>query len=95
MFPPSRAAKKLMRSRHDNKIAGVCGGVARYLDVDATLVRLVWLMMTLLAGWGLLGYLLAWIIMPMEPPPEAAPATAPASAPAPGSSFASQTAPNR
>jgi len=65
--PPPRAAKKLYLSRKDKKIAGVCGGFAEYLDMDPTLVRLIWVMMALFAGWGLLGYLIAWLVIPEEP----------------------------
>jgi phage shock protein C len=60
-------SRRLMRARYDKKIAGVCAGVARYLDLDTNLVRLVWLLCFLLAGTGLLAYVIAWIIMPMEP----------------------------
>jgi phage shock protein C len=65
--PAPTESKKLMRSRTDKKIAGVCGGFAEYLDVDATLVRIVWLMLAIFGGWGVLGYLIAWIVMPEEP----------------------------
>ena len=64
---PIPAARKLYLSRSDRKIGGVCGGLAVYLDMDATLVRLIWLMAALFAGWGLLGYLIAWIVIPKEP----------------------------
>lgn len=68
MRPPApRPAKKLYLSRTDKKIAGVCGGVAQYLDMDATLVRVIWVMTALFAGWGLLGYLIAWLVIPEEP----------------------------
>jgi phage shock protein PspC (stress-responsive transcriptional regulator) len=87
MFTPAVSHKKLMRSRRDKKIAGVCAGFAEYLDLDATLVRLVWLMLVFFGGWGLIGYVVAWIIMPGEPetPPAAAiaPSTAPQPAPNP------------
>ena len=65
--PP--APKKLMRSRADRKIAGVCGGMAHYLDLDVTLVRLVWVLVTILAGIfpGVVVYVLAWIVVPEEP----------------------------
>jgi phage shock protein C len=65
--PP--APKKLMRSRSDRKIAGVCAGMAHYLDLDVTLVRLVWVMVTILAGIfpGVVVYFLAWIVIPEEP----------------------------
>jgi phage shock protein C len=68
---------KLSRPRDDRKIAGVCAGFARYLAMDVTLVRLV---VTILAFWppgaGLIGYLVAWMIMPNDPLrlPEAPPA---------------------
>lgn len=65
--PP--APKKLIRSRADRKIAGVCSGIGAYLDLDATLVRLVWAFVTLLGGVlpGVVVYILGWIIMPEEP----------------------------
>jgi phage shock protein PspC (stress-responsive transcriptional regulator) len=85
MFTPVRVQKKLSLSRHDKKIAGVCGGFAEYLELDPTLVRLIWLMLTLLAGWGLVAYIVAWIVMPQEdealPAVEAAPVVAPQPAP--------------
>ncbi len=59
--------RKLYRSRADKKIAGVCAGFARYFDLDTTLVRLVWLLCFLLAGTGGLAYIIAWIVVPMEP----------------------------
>jgi len=65
--PAPRPAKKLYLSRSNKKIAGVCGGFAEYLDMDPTLVRLIWVMMALFAGWGLLGYLIAWLVIPEEP----------------------------
>ena len=68
MCAPATSGKKLTRSRRDKKIAGVCGGFAEYLDMDPTLMRLIWVMLALFAGWGLLGYLIAWIIMPEAPP---------------------------
>jgi phage shock protein C len=58
-------AKKLRRSRTDRKIAGVCAGVANYLDLDTTLVRVVWLL-CLLGGFGLIAYLVCWVLMPEE-----------------------------
>lgn len=76
IVPLYPARKKLTLSRTDSKIAGVCGGIAKYLDVDATLVRILWVMLALFVGWGIVGYLIAWIIMPNEPLPQAA--TAPA-----------------
>jgi phage shock protein C len=59
--------KKLARSRTDRKIAGVCAGFADYLEVDVTLVRILWLMLAFFGGWGIFGYIIAWIVMPDEP----------------------------
>ncbi len=76
MVTPSQSGKKLTRSRRDKKIAGVCAGFAEYFGVDTTLVRLVWVVITLFGGCGLVGYLVGWIIIPLEP--ETVPAGAPA-----------------
>lgn len=57
--------KKLTRSR-DKEIAGVCGGLAEFLGLDKSIVRIVWLLCILLAGTGLLAYLVMWIVMPEE-----------------------------
>ena len=63
---PARAVeRRLTLSTRDKKIAGVCAGFARYLDVDVTLVRIVWLILVFMPpGVGLIGYLLAWLVMP-------------------------------
>ncbi|HLV36305.1 MAG TPA: PspC domain-containing protein [Spirillospora sp.] len=60
-------AKKLYRSRRDRQIAGVCGGIAEYLNVDATVVRLVVVLLTLMGGPGLLLYLILALVIPEEP----------------------------
>lgn len=69
--------RKLMRSSTDRKIAGVCGGVAEYFDVDPTIVRVVWLLVVLCGGTGLLLYVILWIVLPLAPLPlpPAAPST--------------------
>lgn len=59
--------KRLYRSRKDQQIAGVCGGVADYLGVDPTLVRLLWVIFALAGGPGLLLYVIMWAIVPEEP----------------------------
>ncbi len=59
--------KKLYRSKSDKKLAGVCGGLSQYLNIDSTVVRLVWLACCLFCGAGLLLYAIAWIVMPEEP----------------------------
>ncbi|GAB4249573.1 MAG: hypothetical protein Kow00129_10350 [Thermoleophilia bacterium] len=60
-------AKRLYRSREDKIIAGVAGGLAEYLEVDATLVRVLWVLITLMGGSGFLAYLILWIIVPARP----------------------------
>ena len=59
--------KKLYKSAMDKKIAGVCGGIAEYFNVDATLIRLAWVLFSLLGGSGLLAYIIAALIMPEQP----------------------------
>ncbi|MFC5677592.1 PspC domain-containing protein [Aeromicrobium endophyticum] len=57
--------KKLTRSRDDRWIAGVCGGIAEYTGIDATVVRLVLVVCTILgAGSLIVGYVVAWVLMP-------------------------------
>jgi phage shock protein PspC (stress-responsive transcriptional regulator) len=55
---------KLYRSRENKMIAGVCGGLAEYFQIDVSLVRLVWILMVVAAGSGVFLYILAWIIVP-------------------------------
>ncbi len=61
------ARKRLMRPRADRKIAGVCAGFAEYFDLDVTVVRLTWLIVSFMTGVGLLAYPIAWIVIPEEP----------------------------
>ncbi|MCB9004363.1 MAG: PspC domain-containing protein [Ardenticatenaceae bacterium] len=56
--------KRLMRSMNDRMVAGVAGGLAEYLGVDATLVRVAFVILALAGGPGLLIYLILWLIMP-------------------------------
>jgi phage shock protein C len=66
--PEGTPGRRLMRSRYDKKIAGVCGGMGQYSDMDPTLVRILWLLLLFgLPPVGLIGYIAAWIIMPQEP----------------------------
>jgi len=51
---------------YDKKIAGVCAGFARYLDMDVTLMRVLWLIVAFTTGVGFIGYIIAWICMPRE-----------------------------
>ena len=61
------ARKRLIRPRAGRKIAGVCLGFAEYFDLDVVLVRVVWLLASIMTGVGLLAYPIAWIVMPEEP----------------------------
>jgi len=57
-------SKRLTRSRTNRTIAGVCGGIAEYYGWDPTLVRVAWIVLTLLGGSGVLLYLIFWLVMP-------------------------------
>ncbi len=61
--------KRLYRSRSDRKIAGICGGLGQYLDADPTVVRLITIVLGLVTGVlpFVIGYLIAWWIVPDEP----------------------------
>ena len=59
--------RKLYRSRTDRKLAGVCGGLAQYFNMDATLIRVLFVVLAVLGGSGLVIYLAMWIIVPNEP----------------------------
>ena len=60
-------ARKLYRSRSNRQLAGVCGGLAEYFNIDATLVRVLFVVFAVLGGPGLLAYILLWIIVPEQP----------------------------
>jgi phage shock protein PspC (stress-responsive transcriptional regulator) len=64
---PATDERRLRRSTSDRQIAGVCGGLAEYIQVDATAVRLVWVVLSIFCGaviGGVIVYLLAWVIIP-------------------------------
>lgn len=58
--------KRLYRSEKNKVIAGVCGGIAEYLNVDPVIVRLIWVVASLAWGAGIIAYLLAWLIIPKK-----------------------------
>ena len=58
--------KKIMRSREGRKIAGVCQALANFFGLDVSIIRIVWLLAVLLAGTGLLAYLICWLVIPEE-----------------------------
>lgn len=60
--------KKLYLSDTNKKLGGVCGGMGEYFDIDPTLVRVIFILITLLSfGLGIIGYLLIWLIIPRKP----------------------------
>ena len=75
----ARRDTPLYRDTEDQKIAGVCAGLARYFDVDTTLVRVVFVALSIFGGWSLVAYLLLWWLV--DPAPATTGATAPPPAP--------------
>ena len=59
--------KKLYRSRTDKKVCGVCGGLAKYLNMDVSIMRILALTLVLFAGGGLLAYIICALVIPEEP----------------------------
>ncbi len=59
-------AKRLYRIEYGKRIAGVCGGLAEYFNIDPTIVRLAWVLLVCCAGGGIFAYILAAIIMPSK-----------------------------
>lgn len=59
--------KKLYRSNKDKKLAGVCGGLAEYLGMDASIIRVIWVLLALFAGCGLLAYIVCALVIPQDP----------------------------
>lgn len=59
--------KKLYRSETDKKICGVCAGVGEYFEIDPTLVRLGWTIVSLFAGCGIVLYIVAALVVPKKP----------------------------
>lgn len=66
-MPTHMAPKKLVRSTNDRKLAGVCAGLADYFEIDTTLVRVLWLLATLIPGPNILVYIVLWIALPQGP----------------------------
>ena len=58
--------KKLMRSGRDQKIGGVCAGVAHYFNIDPTSVRVIWGVLAFCYGAGIVAYLILWAIAPVS-----------------------------
>ncbi len=60
------ANKKLYRNQNESIFAGVCGGLADYFDIDATLVRIIFVILAIGGGSGILLYLILWLVIPSE-----------------------------
>lgn len=58
--------KRLYRSMKNKMLAGVCGGIAEYFNLDPTLVRLAWIVLSAVAGSGIIAYIIAAIVIPPE-----------------------------
>ena len=58
--------KKLQRSKSEKIIGGVCGGFAKYFNIDPVLVRIIWILLCFAGGFGILAYIIAWVIIPLE-----------------------------
>lgn len=59
--------KRLYRSNVSKMIGGVCGGIGEYFNIDPTIVRLIWVFAVLWGGFGILAYIVAWIVIPLNP----------------------------
>ncbi len=59
--------KKLYKSNSDQKLDGVCAGIAEYFDVDPTVIRLAWVLFSLCGGSGVLAYIICAIVIPRKP----------------------------
>ena len=59
--------KRLYRSRENAMLAGVCGGIGEYFDIDPTIVRLAWVILGFCGGVGLWAYIIAAVIIPQRP----------------------------
>lgn len=60
--------RRLTRSQNNRMLAGVCGGLAEYFGIDATIIRLLWTIISVCTVWpGFVAYIVAWIIVPPDP----------------------------
>ena len=63
---PKTTPRRITRSRDDRMLGGVCGGIARHLDVDPVIVRIATVALVCAVGAGAVAYLAAWILMPLD-----------------------------
>ena len=73
-------SRRLYRSRADRVLGGVCGGLGTHFDADPVIFRLVFVLMTVMGGSGILIYIIMLLVIPKEPAPAPAPEVAPVSA---------------
>ena len=59
--------KKLYRSKTNKKIVGVCAGIAQYFNIDPTIIRIIWAIVTLFGGAGVILYIICAFVIPEEP----------------------------
>ena len=59
--------KRLYRSRNNNRVAGVCGGLGKYFGIDPVIIRVIWVISIFFYGFGLLFYGICWLVLALEP----------------------------
>lgn len=59
-------SKRLCRSSQDKQLGGVCGGLAQYLEIDPSVVRIASILLLFVGGTGFLAYLVAWLVIPLD-----------------------------
>ena len=64
---PKEQINRLYRSSKDKVLAGVCGGLGEYFKIDPVIIRILWVVFSLIYGVGILAYIVAWIIVPVNP----------------------------
>ena len=60
----AKEIKRLYRSKKNRVIAGVCGGLGEYFNIDPVFIRLLWVLLVFAMGTGILAYLIAWLVIP-------------------------------
>lgn len=58
--------RKLQRSTSNKMIAGICAGIGKYFNLDPTIIRVLYVLMVFFAGFGILLYLILWLVIPSE-----------------------------
>lgn len=64
----SEHVRRFYRSRDERVIWGICGGLGKYFGVDPVLIRVIWVVTVIFAGWSILAYLILRLVVPLEPP---------------------------